>query len=349
VTPAIINGPWINLAFYIFVIIARFPRIKERWSAPLLRGKDWFFDAAVPPDFWKGAGAALLHNYRWRLGIPWGIEGAILLALWATSRITSLSLALLIFSITLFTRFNYYAARMVTENRARAFEPPGAIQPATNVALSLEPRILWNYTNWWVEASIALLFGAAAVWMAFSNTSDPIVPRKFIGVLIVNIYIQVGLLLVKLGIVRSSTVAPAADVEQYLAWRDSLRRFAIRMCDLSRVMFALYPLLLLSVITGGSVRSAATMAFGILFIAFLIYEWRSRLKHLEVARRTRPVRFPLLPAARNARGLLGFWPSLPVLLLRTANGYALNLAAAPVRIAGVYFAGFAGLCVWLAR
>jgi hypothetical protein len=173
--------------------------------------------------------------------------------------------------------------------------------------------------------------------------------KKFIGVLIVNIYIQAGLLLVKLGIVRSGSVAPADNVDQYLAWRDSLRRFAIGMCDLSRVMFALYPLLLLGVITGGSAGLAAAIAAGVLFIAVLLYEWRSRLKHLEVARQTRPARFPLLPAARNARGLLGFWPSLPVLLLRTANGYALNLAAAPVRIGGVYFAGFAGLCVWLAH
>jgi hypothetical protein len=343
------NKPWINLAFYIVVIIARLSRIKERWSAPLLRGKDWFFDAAVPPDFWKGPGAALLRNYRWRLGIPWAIEGAILLALWAASRLNGLNLAALILAIALFTRFNYYAARMVTENRARAFEPPDAIQPATKVALSLEPRTLWNFTDWWVEAAIALLFGAAAVWMIFMPTPDPLEPRKFIGVLVVNIYIQVGLLLVKLGIIRASSVAPADNVEQYLAWRDSLRRLAIRMCDLSRVMFALYPLLLLCVITGGSARLAAAIAFGILFIAFFIYEWRSRLKHLEVARCTKPAKFPLLPAARNARGLLGFWPSLPMLLLRTANGYALNLAAVPVRIAGVYFAGFAGLCVWLAR
>jgi hypothetical protein len=343
------NKPWINLAFYIFVIIARFPRIKERWVAPLLRGPDWFFDAALPPDFWKGAGTALLRNYRWRLFIPWGIEGAVLLTLWTASRLNGLSIALLILVIALYTRFNYYAARMVAENRARAFEPPDAIQTATNVALSLEPRTLWNYTNWWVEAAIALLFGAAALWMAFYPATDPLVPRKFIGFLIVSIYIQVGLLLVKLGIVRSSSIAPADNVEQYLAWRDSLRRFAIRMCDLSRVMFALYPLLLLSVITGGSVRLAAAIAFGILFIAVLIYEWQTRLKHLEVARRTKPARFPLLPAARNVRGLLGFWPSLPVLLLRTANGYALNLAAAPVRIAGVYFAGLACLCVWLAH
>ncbi len=213
----------------------------------------------------------------------------------------------------------------------------------------MDPRTLWNYTNWWVEAAIALLSGAAAVWMAFFTTTHSIVPRKFIGVLIVSVYIQVGLLLVKLGIVRSSSVAPADNVEQYLAWRESLRRFAIRMCDLSRVMFALYPLLLLCIITGGSVRLAAAIVFGILFIAVLIYEWQTRLKHLDVARRTKPARFPLLPAARNARGLLGFWPSLPVLLLRTASGYALNLAAAPVRVAGVYFAGFAGLLVWLAH
>jgi hypothetical protein len=149
---------WINVAFYIGVIIARFPRIKERWTAPLLRGPDWFFDVAVPPDFLKGPGAALLHNYRRRLFIPWGIEGAILLALWALGRINGLSIAALILVITLFTRFNYYAARIATENRARAFERPEAIQPASNVALSLEPRTLWNYTDWWAEAAIALFW-----------------------------------------------------------------------------------------------------------------------------------------------------------------------------------------------
>jgi len=340
---------WINVAIYIGVIIARFPRIKERWVAPLLRGPDWFFDVAVPPDFLKGPGAALLRNYRWRLLIPWEIEGVSLLALWAASRFNSLSITVVILVITLFTRFNYCAARIATENRARAFERPEAMQPATNVALSLEPRTLWNYTNWWVEAAIALLFAAAAVWMAFYPTAVPLVPRKFIGFLIVSLYIQVGLLLVKMGVVHSSSAAPADNREQYLAWRESLRRFATRMCDMMRFMFALNPLLVLCLITGGSARSAAAIGVGILFIALLIYECRSRLKHLEVARRTRPAKFPLLPAARNARGLLGFWPSLPVLLLRTANGYALNLAAAPVGIAGLYFAGFAALWVWLAR
>jgi hypothetical protein len=66
-----------------------------------------------------------------------------------------------------------------------------------------------------------------------------------------------------------------------------------------------------------------------------------------VARRTKPARLPLLPDFEQIRSVLGFWPSLPLLLLKTANGYALNLASAPVRIAGLYFAGFAGLWLWL--
>ena len=57
---------------YFASIILQIPRIKERVVAPLMRGPEWFFDVAVPPDFLKGPGAALLRNYRWRLFIPWG-------------------------------------------------------------------------------------------------------------------------------------------------------------------------------------------------------------------------------------------------------------------------------------
>jgi hypothetical protein len=55
---------------YIATILIRFPRIKERWAAPLLRGPEWFFDVAVPPDFLQKSGRAILRYYRSRLFIP---------------------------------------------------------------------------------------------------------------------------------------------------------------------------------------------------------------------------------------------------------------------------------------
>jgi hypothetical protein len=338
------------VGIYIVIVVLRIPRVKERWIAPLMRGPEWFFDVAVAPDFLKGPGAALLRYYRWRLFIPWAIEGAILGALCLTGRSNAVNILLLITGIALSTRFNYYAARIATENKTRQFERPDAQQPASNVVLSLEPRTLPSYTKWWVEAGIALALGAAAVWLAYLPPSvAPSVRPRIINFLIVNVYIQAGLLLIKRGLIRSSGAAPADNVEQYLAWRESLRRFTTLTCDLTRFLITLQPLMVLAFVTGGSARLIALPVFFAVSLAgFGVGLW-IRLAHLKVARRTKPAKFPLLPAAQQARGVVGFWPSLPILLLRTANGYALNLASSPVQIAGLYFAGFAGLLVWLAR
>jgi hypothetical protein len=335
---------------YLLTVALRIPRIKERWVAPLMRGPEWFFDVAVPPDFLEGPGAAILRNYRWRLFIPWAIEGLTLAVLWLTGHNSEVSIIVMISVITLFTRFNYYAARIATENRTRLFERPEASQPASNIVLSLEPRTLSAYTDWPVEAGIILALSAAAIWSVFlPATHDPAIERRLLSMMVIDVYAQAGLLLIKYGIIRSGGAAPVEHVEQYLAWRESLRRFTTGFCDLARLLFSLKPLLVISVIVGGSTLLAAQIGIFIVSMAAIGLGWRRRLAYLKVARRTRPAKFPLLPAALAARGPVGFWPSLPVLLLKTANGYALNLASTQVGIAGLYSAGFAGLWMWLIR
>ena len=338
------------VCFYLLFVALRIPRIRERWTAPLIRGPEWFFEVAVPPDFLEGPGAAILRNYRWRLFIPWGIEGLTLAALWWTGRISEVSILITISVITLFTRFNYYAARIVIENRTRLFERPEASQPASNIVLSLEPRTLSAYTDWRVEAGIILALSAAAIWSVFlPATHGPAIERRLLSLMVIDVYAQAGLLLIKCGVIRSGGAAPVDNVEQYLAWRESLRRFTTGLCDLVRLLFSLKPLLVISVIVGGSTLLAAEIGFFIAFMAAIVLGWRRRMAYLKVASRTLPAKFPLLPAARTARGPVGFWPSLPVLLLKTANGYALNLASTQVGIAGLYSVGFAGLWMWLAR
>lgn len=322
---------------YIAVILLRFPRIKERWSAPLLRGPEWFFDVPVPADFLQNSGRALLRNFRYRLFIPWAIELPILAALYFTGHLTFQSTALLIMLVTLFTRFNYYAARIAAEKRARTFEKSIATSPVAGVMLSLEPRTLRNYTNWWVEAGIVVALTAGTAWIAATPHAE------LLRSIVVNLYLQAGLLLIKYGIIRSSGAAPVDNVEQYLTWRESLRRLATGSCDVARLMFAVAPLLTLASMANGPIRWIGWVAYGVGAIFVITHEWRSRRQHLEVARRTKPARLPL----QHARSPIGFWPSLPLLLLKTANGYALNLASIPARIAGLYFAGFAGLWLWL--
>jgi len=185
-----------SVLLYILVVLARIPRIKERWVAPVMRGPEWFFDVAVPPDFLPSPGTALLRNYRWRLFIPWALEGSMLAALWFAGKATLLNISVLVTGITLFTRFNYYAARISVEKRARPFEIPGASEPVTDVVLSLEPRTLRNYTNRWMDSGIAIALGIAVCLLYFSNTvSDASLRRQLTSILIVDVYIQAGLLL----------------------------------------------------------------------------------------------------------------------------------------------------------
>jgi len=335
---------------YLFTIVLRYPRLQERWTAPLLRGTDWFFNVAVPPDFIDGPGRGILRRYRMRLFIPWVLEIPILTVLVISGH--QRYIALLIIGITLFTRFNYYAARQASQNMALPFELPATREPVSQVALSLQPRTQGTYTNFWVEAIIAIAFAGSLAWLGYSYVTSPESHRMtwLLSWSIFLFYGQVGLLLIKRAIVSAPTVAPASNAEQYLAWRESLRRFSTWLCDSLRVM--LVPALLANdILAIGAPRlhggTLAAIMLGLCGPMAVIawYEWRRRNAHLEVARRTKPAKLPGLPGV-PAR-LICFQPAYSMLLLRSVNGYALNLASAPAKLAGLYIAGFVGLCVWL--
>lgn len=338
----------------VFVVIGRIPRIVERWKAPLLRGPDWFFSVAVPADFQSGIGAALLRNYRWRLFIPWAVEIPICAAILAAGLPHSYIYGVIL-AVTLLTRLNYYAARTAGENQAKALAGSALNAPPSAVALSLEPRSLRDYTNRWMEAAIVLLLAGSAAWLASRYIATPgwRALRGLTAVFVFDLYLQAGLLLLKRGCVRARVLAPVDNAAQYLAWRDSLRRLSTAMCDYIRLGTALFPA---TAILAATVQpwqgSTAQMALVISVLALTAfaswYEWRQRLKYLEVARRTRPANFLLLPDVPDAR-LICFRPSLPVLLLNSPTGYALNLASAPAKAAVLYFVGSAALWIVLTR
>ena len=340
---------------YLFAFVMRVPRIVERLKAPMLRGPEWFFGAAVPADFLEGPGRAILRNYRWRLGIPWAIEIPLLAAilLLGGNKIAILTVLLV---ITLFTRFNYYWARQWAENRARGLAGAISEAPASAVTLSLAERSLSAYTERWVEASIILFTAGSLAWLArlYAMPVDHRILRVVSGLTAVSVYLQVGLLLLKRAIVRSRSAAPADDPEQYLAWRDGLRRIATTVCDYSRVFVALMPLLLeLQMSTTPMNRAAAqTASFVVLIVVTLfaaVWEWRRRLHYLKVASRTKPAKFIVMPQIPDVGRFVCFRPSFPALLLNGPGGYALNLASGTARVAGLYAAGFAALWIALVR
>lgn len=335
---------------YLLTVAMRYPRLQERWTAPLLRGSEWFFSIAAPPGFLEGPGRGILRGYRMRLFIPWLIE----LPLLAASLISGHAeyLMWVVLGITLLTRLNFYAARQAAENRARRFEAPEAGAPASTVMLSLQPRTAGNYTNRWVEAIVAVSFAGAFAGLGYlyATSPDQHLTMWLLGWTIFQCYLQFGVLLIKRAIISAPTVAPASNAEEYLAWRESLRRFSTWMCDTMRmimvpgvligIVFAIYKPRL-----GAGAMNAILLGLfgGVVIVCW--YEWRRRSAHLEVARRTKPAKLPALPGVPSQ--LICFQPGYPMLLLRNANGYALNLASVPAKLAGVYIAGFAGLCIWL--
>lgn len=351
------NDNQIFFLTYLFLVVMRFPRIAERWKAPLLRGPEWFFNVPVPPDFFEGPGAAILRFYRALLFIPWAIElplcAAIFAALGSRGRFYVLCV---IGVITLYTRLNAYLARSAAENRARRILGARGDEPPVAVALSLQTRTLAEYTNWWIEAAIAFLLVGSVAWLAYryATSANTAALRGPWNAAVIAIYLQAGLLLLKRAYVRARTKAPVEGAEQYLEWRDSLRRLSTAICDYIRIGIALLPpaVILASAIRpwqGSAARIAlAVLIFGLTLVA-TFYEWRYRLRYLEAKRRTRPANFLIRPDVPDAARFICFRPSLPVLLLSSPKGYAVNLASAPAKVAGLYLAGCAALWIVLMR
>jgi len=345
----------IFVLLYLFVIVMRMPRIVERWKAPMLRGPEWFFGVAVSADFLKGPGRSILRGYRWRLGIPWAVEIPIIAAIMATGG-NKPAILVVLFVVTLGTRFNYYAARQAAENRARAFGTAVGGESVSAVTISLEERSLGAYTERWVEAAVILLTAGSIAWLArfYVTGLDHRVIRTATNYTVVNAYLQVGLLLLKRAIVHSRSAAPADDPEQYLQWRDGLRRIATAACDYSRIFMALAPLLLDLQISAwpANIQTARAATFAAVIVMMLLgtlWEWRKRLRYLEVAKRTRPSKFLVMPQTPDVGRFVCFRPSFPALLLNGPAGYALNLASGTARVAGLYIAGFAALWIALLR
>jgi hypothetical protein len=334
--------------------LGRTPRIVERWKAPFLSGPGWFFSVQVAADFLACSGRGILAMYRLRLFLPWAVEIPICVALLVTGN--KFAVLPLVMVLTLLTRLNYYWDRKVAEDQARRFEVEGSSRPVVTVALSLRPRTLRAYTNPWIEAPIVLAVCGSVAWLVYRYAvlGDWHPLRGLLALTLISIYLQIGMLLMKRGFVRARSVAPADNAEQYLAWRESLRRLSTTICDYSRLLLACLPLVAdLASVTDrwqGSAAQIGTMIFVVvLSAAVLWYEWRNRQRHLKVARATKPAEFLVAPDTEEAAKLVCFMPSLPMLLLKGPKGYALNLASAAAKTGGLYVAGCALLLVCLMR
>ena len=73
---------------------------------------------------------------------------------------------------------------------------------------------------------------------------------------------------------------------------------------------------------------------------------RRRDQYLATIRQTLPVNLPVLEGEASIRPPFCYQPARPVMLVKAARGYALNLANSRTRIAILYFAGLAAIFAW---
>jgi hypothetical protein len=319
--------------------VVRIPRLVERWYAPVLAGESQCFAVAAPPGFYASAGRRILGNYRaWLLAMA--VADAPLLAYCVAGGHPTIFVADIGIA-ALLTRLSYYCARRWVEKAARAAVDRGSCTAQAAVTgtrqVLLAPRTLATYSNRRIEAAIAvslIFFLADAAGRAF-----PLPDVRLLGWVI---WLHLGLLLLKRALIRARISPPAEGYLRYVEWRESLRRLSATICDASRMLLivpAFLPVLRhVSLIHTAQDASFATMVCTAGLVPFLmLYEWRARLGHLRVVQQTGHQQFLCAPDAA-AGGMIVFEPGLPLLLLRRAEGYALNIAGTPVQTGLLYAA-----------
>jgi hypothetical protein len=340
----VINQQYFVIA-YVFFWVVRINGCIRRGRQPMLRGPDWFFNVPVQPDFYTGTGRKILHRYWMRMLMPFALDIPVAIAIFVSGRLILLNW--LILGLCALIHINHSYSVDLAERRARPFATPEAEQPVASLALSMTPRRLRDYTNPKVEWALAL---AAAVGIAWQVRYYFVAPEHRNAWLVFwapayFLYMQAGFLIVKQVVVAWRTPIPQVQAEEHMDAREQTRKYYIRVCDWARacavggVIF--WPILI--------TRSAAgfNRAFGIWFgvwmaISIIGTVWiEIRRKQLvAVALRVRPVKLPdFLRQSEMVRWPICYQPSAPMLILKGARGYSINLANRLSHLGAAYVAG----------
>jgi hypothetical protein len=327
----------------------------RRWRLPLLRGPEWFFNVRVQPDFYSGPGQEILRRYRMRMFTPFVTEIPLLAAVLIFGHLSQL--VWLMLGRAAFIHLNQLFSVDLAERQARPFAAVGAEQPVSSVVLSLKPRRLADYTDLKLELVLGLASLATVAWLLryyFSGPEQHNI-RLVLGVPFLLLYLQAGLLFIKRGIVAWRTPIPQLQAEEHLEAREHARRFYLKVIDWYRILWTAELMVFPLRITGSAAsrdRVQNIMLISMLVISVVLTIWveRTRNRLQALAKRAQPAKMPeLLPEAGSSGWMLCYQPATPMLLIRSAQGYSLNLANARTQLGAVYLAGLAALLVALLK
>src|SRR5580658_891791 len=341
------------LLFYLFWWGARIRGFFRRWPQPLLRGSEWFFNVHVQPGFYAGPGKKILHRYRMRMFIPFVLDIPIVMAIFIPGYLQYFIWVLLAQAGVI--HLNHVFSVDIAERQARRFAIADAEQPAAAISFSLQPRRLRDYTNPKVEWALVLSFLATFLWLLHYYFAAPQHHnlRQVFGVPVFYLYLQLGLLFVKQVIVAWRTPVPQTQAAEHIKAREETRKYYLLMCDLNRAAVAAATLFWPIVLTASP---AASIRYRNLWIAVWVaitvvngvWVEIKRKQLLKMALRARPVKLPdFLQQSEIARWPLCYQPSAPMLVLKGARGYSLNLANTLAQFGAVYLAGWVVLFAFL--
>jgi hypothetical protein len=332
------------------------------WRAPLKQGEGWFLGIEVEPGFYRQAGAALLRRYRMWGVLPLALEASILLALISSGRLVHAvyeqipAVAILTFWLN-FTIIQF-------RQRIRLLAPAAPEQSPRGVQLSLAPRRLRDHSNWTVEAviiglTLLMLLWLAAQWLGWlpaEPNSGSLKPVVF------TLYMQAGALMLKQVFVRWRMRLPLRRVDDYQRWRGAWLSYHLRVFDALRLLLAFCLWAILAFKTFGLWWGAEQMkpprvAMVLISIAvYIFYCSRERRRLAVVEREISPLELikeyppPSATPAPEGRFLAGglFYLNRdnPVMLARSPQGLAINLANRGTYLWAAYLAGLVWLVIW---
>jgi len=347
------NPDRLLVIFYGLFWLVRINGCVRRGRQPLLRGREWFFNVPVRPDFYTGAGRRLLHRYWMRMLIPFAIDIPIAAAIFLSGHIALLNW--LILGLCALIHVNHVFSVDLAERQARALGACVREQPVTRMELSLTVRRLRDYTNPTLEWIVVLSFAFAFAWLLrqYTSAARHPDPRLVFGVPLVLLYLQIGLLVVKRVIVAWRSPVPEQQACEHVRIQEETRRYYVAVCDLCRVSGAatiLFWLVQLNVpdALAGRLLGAWFAAWIAVGLVATVWAEIKRKRLVALALGTRPVTLPdFLHQREIARWPVCYQPEAPMLMLKGARGYSLNLANRLAQLSAAYVAGFAVLLLLL--
>lgn len=343
------------IVIYVFFWVVRINGCIRRGLQPLRRGRDWFFDVPVQPDFYTGAGRQILRRYWMRMLIPFAIDIPVAVAIFQTGRLQYLNL--LVLGLAAFIHINHSFSVNLAERQARSFAAPKTEPPVTCVALSLKPRRLRDYTNSKLEWTLVLSCACALALLVRYYFSAPEHHnlRLVFGVPVFLLYLQLGMLFVKRVVLAWRTPVPRTQAAEYMEAREETRSYYVRVCDWHRVAIAaallFWPIRLTTSVAG--LDRLLNNWFGIwMAISIVSFVWVEirRQQLLTLALRVRPAKLPdLLEPREIARWPVCYQPSVPMLIVKGPRGYSLNLANGLTHLGAAYLLGLAAVLAFLPR